>query len=177
MSQLQCKRCLDLKGPGCEATHEDAAGAWVCLFCLDGEICPIQAKRLRDAKKNSGTPPAASGESERPASKVKSEEKMPELRENSTKTAPKICQRPGCETKLSSRNLVGLYRAHVRWTAPGERTSSNGNGHAAGSNGSAEKANGHANALLLEDRLDKLILSFPASAKAKIVDCWIKGVI
>ena len=86
-------------------------------------------------------------------------QKTPETDANAT---PKLCQRPGCETKLSSRNLVGLCRAHVRWTAPGERAASNGNGHA--------------NALL-EDRLNMLILSFPASAKAKIVDHWIKGVI
>src|ERR1700735_4277436 len=109
---MNCATCLELHGAGCEGTHEDDAGKWVCLFCLDGEICPIQAKRLRAAKKQTppdGTPPTASNENPTDrASEVKSEEKMPELRENSTETAPKICQRPGCETQLGPKNRIGL---------------------------------------------------------------------
>ena len=178
---MDCATCLELHGRGCEATHEDAAGKWVCLFCLDETICPIQAKRLRDAKKNSGTPPAASGESEKPASEVESEEKMPELRENSTETAPKLCKRPGCETQLSPRNSVGLCQKHVRWTAPGERVASSAaptNGHAPG-NGHA-KANGSngAAAVLPElalDRVDHLIASIPAADKARLAFAWLKG--
>jgi hypothetical protein len=139
---------------------------------------------MRAAKKNTPpdeTPP--SGESEKPASDVESEGKMPELRENAPETAPKkICARPGCTVELSSSNTCGRCRAHVRCTP-----SDDAHAHAAG-NGAGEKANsksngtnghtpknGNGHAGFLEDRLDKLILSFPVSDKVKIVDCWIRG--
>ena len=98
--------------------------------------------------------------------------------QNSESSTPKktLCARPGCTVALSGANRVGLCRAHVRYQQTAERTSSNGNGHAAAATNGSAKGNGHANGVL-EDRLDKLILSIPASAKAAIIDAWIRGVI
>ena len=184
MMPLECARCIDVHGrPGCPALLENLDGKPLCCWCADGVSCPIEQRRLRAAKKKSGgepPPDANEGNSEKAANEPESEEKMPELRENSTETAPKLCKRPGCEMKLSIGNSSGLCRCHSRWKAHA------GNGHAtAPTNGHAHAhapGNGHAKADtpangVLEDRLDKLILSFPVSDKAKIVDSWIKGVI
>jgi hypothetical protein len=193
----ECARCRDL-GHSCPGTFEED-GQKICVFCLDLTECPVQRKQ-RAAKKNTPpdeTPPAAGdANSTDRASEVKSEEKMPEPRENSTETAPKMCRRPGCDRKLGSGNTIGLCARHVRWTAPAERTSSaaektNGHAHAPGNGVTAKPTNGHATTPapkngngaaavaedFLEERLDKLILSFPVSDKAKIVNSWIKGAI
>ena len=86
-------------------------------------------------------------------------------------TGERRCRRPGCENKLSAANVVGLCARHVRWTAPS-------NGHAAAP-GIGEKANGKINgnghAEFLEDRLDRLILGFPVTEKAKIATLWLSG--
>ena len=179
---LQCARCIATHGaPGCVATHETETGEPSCTWHLDGELCPIEQKQQRASKKKPPEEtPAASGENS--PNEQKSEATTVKTPETDVNVTPKLCKRPGCETQLSPRNSVGLCQKHVRWTAPGERVASSAAPHAHahapgnGSNGSAEKANGHANALL-EDRLDKLILSFPASAKAKIIDSWIRGAI
>jgi hypothetical protein len=202
--RMECATCLELHGVGCEATHQDDAGKWVCLFCLDGEICPIRAKRIRAAKKKTPpdeTPPAGGdGNSTDRASEVKSEEKMPELRENSTETAPKMCRRPGCEIKLSSANVIGLCARHVRWTAPsnGHAAASSRSAHAAngsarktnGSNGhSSTPTNGHAAAParsngaaavladLAPDRVNALLAALPAGDKERLARAWLRGTV
>jgi len=187
MMPLECARCIAKHGrPGCPALLEDLDGKPLCCWCADGVSCPIEQRRLK-AKKNSGTPPAASGESEKPASEPKSEVDDMKTPETDAKVAPLICKRPGCTVELSGANRVGLCRAHVRYQ-------DRGNGHAAahapgnGSNGSA-KGNGHAKANgangaaavagdfpeLALDRVDHLIASIPAADKARIALAWLKG--
>ena len=191
----ECARCRDL-GHSCPGTFEED-GRPICVFCLDLILCPVQRKQ-RAAKKNTPpdeTPPAAGDANftDR-ASEVKSEEKMPELRESSTETTPKMCRRPGCDRKLGSGNTIGLCARHVRWTAPAERTSSaaektNGHAHAPG-NGAGEKANGanghtpkngngHAAAAVLPDfssaRVDEFLASLTPPTKTKIVTMWLRG--
>ena len=195
----ECARCRDL-GHSCPGTFEED-GRPICVFCLDLILCPVQRKQ-RAAKKNTPpdeTPPAAGdANSTDRASEVKSEEKMPELRESSTETTPKMCRRPGCDRKLGSGNTIGLCARHVRWTAPAERTSSaaektNGHAHAPG-NGAGEKANGtsnganghtpkngngHAAADVLPDflsaRVDEFLASLTPPTKTKIVTMWLRG--
>jgi hypothetical protein len=163
---------------------------------------------MRAAKKKTPpdeSPPAAGDENPTDrASEVKSEEKMPELRESSTETAPKMCRRPGCEIKLSSANVVGLCARHVRWTAPSNGHAAAGSSGAHAGNGSARKTNGsnghsstptngHAAAPagsngaaavlpelasdFLEERLDRLLLNLPAADKDRIAKQWLRGAI
>jgi len=184
---MDCVTCLELHGAGCEGTHEDAEGKLVCLFCLDGELCPVRAKRLRASRKKTPeeTPPAASDENSTDrASEVKSEGTMSETRANAPETAPKMCKRPGCEIKLSAANVIGLCQRHVRWT--GERTSS---GAHAAANGSARKTNGNGHAAspangngaaavlpeLAADRVDQLLATLTAGDKARIALAWLRG--
>jgi hypothetical protein len=181
MSQLQCKRCLEL-GHQCGATHETEAGVPTCVFCLDNLPCPVQRKQRRGKTPPDETPPSSSGESEKPASEVESEEKMPELRENSTETAPKLCKRPGCEMKLSIGNSSGLCQKHARWTGARTEAASNGiaktNGHAHAGNGHTNGGKNGAAAVLPElalDRVDHLIASIPAADKARLAFAWLKG--
>ena len=195
----ECARCRDL-GHSCPGTFEED-GRPICVFCLDLILCPVQRKQ-RAAKKNTPpdeTPPAAGDANftDR-ASEVKSEEKMPELRESSTETTPKMCRRPGCDRKLGSGNTIGLCARHVRWTAPAERSSSaaaktNGHAHAA-TNGAGEKAtgtsnganghtpkngNGHAAPDALPDfssgRVDELLARLSAEERARIALAWLKA--
>jgi hypothetical protein len=142
---LQCARCIAVHGaPGCVATHETEAGEPSCTWHLDGELCPIEQKQQRAArKKNPGTPPAA-GESEKPANEQKSGVTTMKTPETDPISTPKtICARPGCTVELSGRNASGCCRAHARWR---DRTSSAGNGHAAaGSNGAPRAAHAAGN--------------------------------
>ena len=195
-THMICATCLELHGAGCEGTHEDDAGKWVCLFCLDGEICPIQAKRLRAAKKNTPpdeTPPTNEDNSEKTANESQDEGNT--MLNAESDTPKKFCARPGCTVELSSENTSGRCRAHVRWQ---DRTSSAGNGHAAaGSNGthaaanrSAKKtngSNGHAAAPangngaaevvpdLAPDRVDQLLATLTAGDKARLALAWLRG--
>jgi hypothetical protein len=180
---MDCVTCLEIHGVGCEGTHQDDAGKWVCLFCLDGEICPIQAKRLRDARKKTPdeTPPAASDvNSEKPASEQKSEVttmKTPEP--DSTSTLKKICAKPECGRELSPENTCGRCRAHVRWRehsssgSHGSATKANGNGHAAApakdSKGDLLPPN------LAAARVDHLIANLTAADKARVALAWLRG--
>jgi hypothetical protein len=195
---MNCATCLELHGAGCEGTHEDDAGKWVCLFCLDGEICPIQAKRMRAAKKNTPpdeTPPTNEGNSGKTANEPQDEGKT--LLNAQSDTPKKICARPGCTVELSSENTCGRCRAHVRWQ---DRTSSAGNGHAAaGSNGSHAAANGSAKktndrnghaaapangngaaAVLPElaaDRVDQLLATLTPATKRDLLLAYLRGTV
>jgi hypothetical protein len=162
---LQCSRCVAIHGaPGCPATLEEIDGKPSCAWCIDLEPCPVEQRRLRAAKKKppEEPPPAASDvNSEKPTSEQKSGVTTMRAPETDANLAPKICARPGCTIELSTRNQVGLCRAHVRWTAPGERAASsaaptnghahahsrgNGNGVGNGANGVQKTGNGHAKA-------------------------------
>lgn len=192
----ECAQCVAKHGrPGCSASLEDLDGKPLCCWCEDGVPCPVEQRRLRAAKKDSGTPPAA-GESEKPASEQESgvtTMKTPEP--DPTSTPKKICARPGCTVELSSENTCGRCRAHARWQ---DRTRSAGNGHAAAgsndahaaANGSAKKTNdrnGHAAppangngaaAVLPElaaDRVDQLLATLTAGDKARLALAWLRG--
>lgn len=195
---LQCVRCIASHGePGCAATHETETGEPSCTWHLDGELCPIEQKQQRAARKGNPpdeTPPATSDENS--TDEVKSEGTMSETRGNGTETAPKkICVRPGCTVALSSENTCGRCRAHVRWQ---DRTRSAGNGHApagsngshAAANGSAKKTtngNGHSSAPagsngaaavvpeLAADRVDQLLATLTAGDKARLALAWLRG--
>jgi hypothetical protein len=153
---LQCARCIATHGaPGCVATHETETGEPSCTWHLDGELCPIEQKQQRAVRKKppEETPPNANDvNSEKPASEQKSGVTTMKTPETDTNTAPKICAKPGCTIELGPKNRSGKCAAHFHWTAPGERTSSAGNGHAAASssahaaNGSARKTNGNGHA-------------------------------
>jgi hypothetical protein len=205
---LQCARCIVAHGaPGCPATLEDLEGKPSCAWCIDLEPCPVEQRRLKAAKKKlpEEPPPAASDvNSEKPASEQESGVTTMKTPETDANIAPKICKRPGCETQLSSRNLVGLCPRHVRWTAPGERVASspaptnghahahapgNGNGVGNGAKGVQKNGNGHAKAdheapangaaavlpALAADRVDHLIANLPAADKEKLAFAWLKG--
>jgi hypothetical protein len=179
MTLQECAQCVAKHGrPGCPATLTDERGLPCCAWCTDSEPCPIEQRRLKAAKKKAPEepPPTASDVNSEKASEQESGVTTMKTPETDANVTPKLCKRPGCETVLSPRNVAGLCRAHVRYQQTAERTSSNGNGHAAAATNGSAKGNGHANGVL-EDRLDKLILSIPASAKAAIIDAWIRGVI
>jgi len=192
MLHLQCARCIAVHGaPGCPATHTDLDGEPSCTWHLDGELCPIEQKQQRAARKNPPeTPPAAEGNSEKPAESEQESGvttmKTPEP--DPTSTPKKICAKPDCGRELSAANSCGLCRGHVRWQA---HTSSAGNGHeAAGSNGvqkagksDTTKANGNGHSAtpaavdFLESRLDRLLLNLPADDKFRICQQWLSGAI
>jgi len=145
---LQCKRCLDLHGDGCAATHETDAGDPSCVFCLDDVPCPVQRKRLRcatDQKAPTTETPAANTaasltgstpsiafvnrerirSSDSDTTEQESGVKMQNTPETDAIIAPKICKRPGCETQLGPKNRIGLCPRHVRWTGTSEERPSN----------------------------------------------------
>ncbi len=197
---LECFECIAKHGrPGCPATLESDEGKPVCAWCTDGEPCPVEQRRLKASKKNkSGTPPAAT-ESAKPANEPEDEGKA---MENIESDAPKICKRPGCKVALSSANVSGLCRAHVRWrdrpssddgpaiavTSPANGVEKRGNGVGKPANGhaigddqvtSAPKngSNGAAAGLpqLAADRVDQLLASLTAGDKAKLALAWLRG--
>jgi hypothetical protein len=146
----QCKRCLDLHGPGCVATHETGVGDPTCAFCLDGVKCPVQQKRERVARlqqsqraldptvnlrrPSSGTDPATKGELMQTATE-----------KNGEAVKKRICKKPNCTTELGPGNRSGNCRAHCHYGEP-KAGRSNGNGHRAarpeGANGHADKERG-----------------------------------
>lgn len=202
---LQCARCIAVHGaPGCVATHETESGAPSCTWHLDGELCPIEQKQQRAARKNppEETPPNANDEdSTDRASEVKSEGTMSETRANAHETAPKVCRRPGCEMTLSVGNISGLCQRHARWIGArsevGEQRArrEKANGHANGAhaaNGTAKKTNGNGHApangsnggsngavgvlpALAADRVDQLLATLTARDKARIALAWLRG--
>jgi hypothetical protein len=195
----ECAQCVAKHGrPGCPATLTDERGLPVCAWCTDLEPCPVEQRRLRaEKKKTSGTPPSAD-DSEKSASEQKSGVTM-KTPETDTNIAPKICAKPGCTIELGPKNRSGKCALHFHWTAPGERTSSAGNGHAvasssgahAAANGSARKShgsNGHAptngngasgRLEVIPDldatRVDEFIASLTPPTKAKIVTLYLRG--
>jgi hypothetical protein len=120
---LQCAQCIAVHGtPGCVATHETESSAPSCTWHLDGELCPIEQKQQRAARKKppEETPLNANDQdSTDRASEVKSEGTMSETRANAPETAPKMCRRPGCEMTLSVGNISGLCQRHAEmgWSA------------------------------------------------------------
>ncbi len=116
--------------------------------------------------------------------------------------AARVCAKPDCETPLGPKNRIGLCPRHVRWRGTRDERSSAGNGHAVaglnGANGQAHEtddaaptpANGSNGSsgrqenveeiadlagAFREDRLNRLILSFPATTKAQIAKLWLRG--
>jgi hypothetical protein len=196
---LQCARCIAVHGaPGCVATHETESGEPSCTWHLDGELCPIEQKQQRAARKNppEETPPNANDED---STEVKSEGTMSETRASAPETAPKVCRRPGCETTLSVANISGLCQRHARWagarTKIAEQRREKTNGHAKdarAANGSARKTNGNGHApangsnggsngavgvlpALAADRVDQLLATLTARDKARIALAWLRG--
>lgn len=127
---------------------------------------------------------------------------MVETLKTDAKTAPKICIRPGCGNPLGRLNRSSRCSKHFHWQRPRKDLSA-GNGHAtARSNGTGghletpvdgigskpvsrgAKAESETKSLevisdladgFIEERLDRLILSFPIADKAKIATAWLKG--
>jgi hypothetical protein len=124
-------------------------------------------------------------------------------RETQPTVAPKVCNRPGCTTAIGPRCMSGLCSKHFHWKEPGKRRSIAGNrhvtagsagvkGHARtapdviarkatnGSNGdhvgvkSSETASDLSRGFI-EDRVNRLLLSFSAADKAKIATAWLRG--
>jgi hypothetical protein len=197
----ECIKCLELHGRGCTATYENEDGDPSCVFCLDGVPCPVQ-KKQRSGRTEQYLAASTTVDLRRSkASQKEGEEKM-ETRtaETHATIAARICRKPGCTTPLGPKNQSGLCSPHFHWSDPAKRSSSTGNGHAAaGSNGHAgtdrdsvaPKATSGSrldvDALrsavgsrdltgeFIEDRLDRLILSFPVTEKAKIATAWLQG--
>jgi hypothetical protein len=197
---LQCARCIAVHGaPGCVATHETETGAPSCTWHLDDELCPIEQRQQRASRKKppEETPPNANdAELRKPASEQKSGVTSMKTPETDTNIAPKICAKPGCTIELGPKNRSGKCAVHFHWTAPGERTASAGNGHAAASssahpaaNGSARKTNGNGHAAspangsngaaavlpdLAPDRVDQLLATLTAGDKARLALAWLR---
>jgi hypothetical protein len=173
---------------------ENAEGKLVCYHCADGEVCPIQAKRMRAAKKNTPpdeTPPTNESNSGKTGNEPQDEGKTMLNTESDT---PKICTKPGCTTPLGPKNRSGKCGPHFHWTAPEARSSSaaeatNGHAHAPG-NGVTAKTNGHSapapkngnghsavDALpdFSSARVDEFIASLTPPTKTKIVTMWLRG--
>ncbi len=161
---VECKRCLDLHGRGCAATHATDEGEPTCIFCLDSVDCPVQWKQRRDAGERQKTltteelatkivrtagpvkaigvvtPGQSSGSHKQSKGEAQMETKPETTREPGETVLPKTCKRPGCTTKLGPLNRSGRCSKHFHWKATGRSRSTRRIGHAStGSNG----ANGH----------------------------------
>lgn len=118
-----------------------------------------------------------------------------------TTAAKKICRTPGCGRQLYSDNQSGFCNSHFpRSKNPTSQTAGNGaNGHASKPETTAKgasHANGHASKSgkngktgpqlipqkidrdqLVEERINAVILAWPAEEKMRVVSAWLAGAI
>jgi hypothetical protein len=118
-----CEICFQKHGLGCEATHTDADGRAVCVFCLDSVPCP-ELRRL--SKQRDGC--SISSKEEKPVNATTSLRQQPTTGNSQIPQPPRvesdigktsaqatrsnICEVEGCGTELGRRNKSGFCGRH-----------------------------------------------------------------
>jgi hypothetical protein len=204
MSRL-CEPCLDRHGAAqeCLATHETEGGLPVCVFCLDGEPCLHDRKVIASQKRLSTNQTME----EKNMQQQGHEQSVQVAAAVPTTVAKKICRTPGCGRQLYRDNQSGFCSSHVpRSKKPTSQATENGhaskpektakgaphaNAHAAANraHGHASKSGKHGNpspqpipqkidrGQLVEQRINDVMLAWPAAEKMRVVNAWLAGTI
>jgi hypothetical protein len=102
-----CIRCLQLHGRGCPASD----GELNCIFCEDGEICPI-ARLLKKRK----AAPAAAGATKIPTTTKRRARTLMAARstteEDDTMATSRVCSEQSCDRRLAPNNSSGKCKIH-----------------------------------------------------------------
>jgi len=110
---MDCERCAVIHpGVSCAASSKDAAGASLCIFCLDSVCCPIQKRIIaipRAERSRWILEQITKGEKEHPTTTT---EILPAERSPATPAAPN-CKVLGCKTKLIDSNATGYCSRHL----------------------------------------------------------------
>lgn len=175
--QIDCVICFK-RGHRCKATHTDEDGRSVCVFCLDGEPCPVM-------QRNPTTPPAA------PAPKRRKDKTVKQNTVEAQRTCPapsksKDPNSPPCGAPIRPSNKSGFCRLHFHLSKqkhpPVAAVASrapraprvNGNHHPMPQK--PYKATGAKISLqLTEGQLNNLFLRLPVEDRALIVSNFIAG--
>lgn len=181
LGMLDCESCL-AKGHKCKGTHTNDAGRPVCVFCLDGEPCPI-------TKRKPGRPPAPPRKETTPMTTKPDSE--------TTKVCiapsrPKDPSSPICGTTLRPSNKSGFCHMHFHLSKKkpsqarlGVATATRaprvtGNHHAtpakrSNASNRPNRANGIIQLNLTEAQLDDFFRRLPVAERALIVNTYLAG--
>jgi hypothetical protein len=198
---LWCQRCLVSHGPGCRGTHRNDAGQPSCVFCLDRVPCPVARKAPR-VPINSGSTKTLNKEAGM-ETRVQNEKSATALKtpvaadaDVSTDSEHKrLCAAPkGCSRELRASNRSGYCGKHFHLTRKSHAARhATGHGRTGVKSHAARHANGHGRdgvtgtndatashaspvqADVREDRLNRLLLSFPMEDKTRIATAWLSG--
>lgn len=114
-----CEGCSPIHGEGCTASYRDRDSRKMCVFCLDGVICPIQKRILAPAAAAIATRPVIVGEPTiRNKIAVAGMLLRRRLISDTSETqeedgmAVRMCSEPGCDKKLSFNNTTGRCQLH-----------------------------------------------------------------
>jgi hypothetical protein len=196
LAQLDCVRCT-AAGHRCPSTHTDEQGKPVCVFCLDGEPCPIAKRKALPIVQNLAPPPTPKRKPGRPPAPPRKEKSkmttkvvtVNDVRPPRTCTAPKRVKdphSPPCDRPIRPSNKSGFCSNHFYLTklkrppvgpiatSTPRAPKGNGNHHRT----PTKPSNGHTsqiNLSLTEDQLTALFLRLPVVERAAIVSTWLTG--
>jgi hypothetical protein len=198
MSRL-CEPCLNRHGAAqeCVATHEADGGLPICVFCLDLEPC-LHDRKVIASQRRLYANQTMEETNMQPQGHEPGDQVTTAVAASATK---KICRAPWCGRQLYRDNKSGFCSSHVtRSKKPTNQAAGNGaNGHAskpektatgaAHSNGHASKAGKNSKTTaqpipqkidrdqLVEERINAVILAWPAAEKMRVVSAWLAGAI
>lgn len=110
-----CEVCFEKHGAGCLSTHTDDAGRGVCVFCLDGVLCPYM-KRFLQAQER----PSLTNEENKPVNhsddvvpiKTNGQTSPATIIAATTPPASRVCSVTDCGTALIEQNKSGFCTRH-----------------------------------------------------------------
>jgi len=190
----------------CLATHEAEDGSAICIWCLDGEKCPYDRKVIASQKRSNanqtmeerhmqqqGHEPGVQVTAAVPTTVTKKICRTPGCgRQLDRDNQSGFCNshRPR-STKPASQAAGNGANGHASKPEKTAKAASHKNGHAA-----ANRANGHASSSgkngkltphpipqkigrdqLVEERINAVMLAWPAAEKRRVVEAWLAGAI
>jgi hypothetical protein len=178
-----CEPCLLRHGAAqeCVATHEAEDGLPICVFCLDGEEPCLHDQKVIASQKRLH---ANQTMEEKPMQQQGHEPGVQVVAAVPTTATKKICRTPGCGRQLYRDNQSGFCSSHVpRMKKPTSQAAGNGaNGHASKPGKNGKPSSGPVpqkidRDQLVEERINAVILAWPAEDKMRILDAWLAGAI
>jgi hypothetical protein len=161
-----CEKCVRLHWPGCQATHQDSDGHWVCVFCLDGVPCPGAKQKAKKSEHLSTAdlvkhPVVATGS-------------VQEDRHVDSKPAKRICKVTECVEELGATNKSGYCATHRHLGDPRRKSSAPVSSRSAPvrKNGAVSVRNGTASSSQSTARVDQFFIHLCDADKLRIIEAW-----
>lgn len=198
-----CEPCLTRHGAAqeCLATHEAEDGSPICVFCLDGEPCLHDRKAIASQKRLSANQTMEENNMQQHGHEP-GDQVTTAVAASATK---KICRTPGCGRQLYHDNRSGFCSSHRYGNADHDvprskkptsqaaekaaKSASRANVHAARANGHASKSGKNGKPTpgptpqtvdrdqFVEERINAVMLAWPAAEKMRVVEAWLAGAI